>query len=256
MAARSKRIAVELHAIVAPLYDALRLAEDLAVLDQVSGGRLLVVIVGGYLPSEFAMFGKSMKQRVPLVEETFATLKAAWTGEPFRYRDRTVRVTPRPVRPQGPPLLMGGSVPAATKRAAHLAEGFITHMPELHQVYADEAKSLGKKPAPWEKCSPSFVHVTENPARDWEIIAPHAMHEMNSYGQWAAEAGTDSGYFQVKTIDELKATGGYAVVTPDEAVAMAHTHDQMLLHPLLAGLDPAMGWNSLKLFVDKVLPRI
>jgi alkanesulfonate monooxygenase SsuD/methylene tetrahydromethanopterin reductase-like flavin-dependent oxidoreductase (luciferase family) len=256
MASRTKSIQLQFMALIAPLHDPLRLAEDIAILDQISQGRTLLTLAGGYVLDEFAMFGKDPKQRGLAVEEAIAVLKSAWTGEPFDYRGRTVRVTPRPFRQPHPPLLMGGSAPAAAKRAGRLADGFVTHRADLYQVYADEAKAHGKSPRPFSPSAPGFLHVAEDPEAAWRVIAPHAMHEMNSYGAWIAASGTDGRFAEVATAEEAKASGGYVIVTPDECVELAKSYDNLVLHPLLSGLDPDFGWRGLELFVDKVLPRI
>lgn len=254
-AARSRRIIIEMY-IIAPLYEPIRLAEDLAVLDRLSGGRVRAVMVAGYRPSEFAMFGQDLKARGRRMEEIIDTLRHAWRGERFDFDGHSIEVTPRPLRRDGPPLYMGGSFAAAAKRAARIADGFLTHLPELHQIYVEEAQSLGRVYNPWESHSPSFVHVTRTPDEDWKRIARSALHETNSYAQWGQDSGVDPSYTKAQSADELKATGAYAVVTPDQALEMARNYDQLILHPLLAGTDPALGWSSLKLFVAEVLPRI
>ena len=59
-----------------------------------------------------------------------------------------------------------------------------------------------------------------------------------------------------KTVEELRSSGVYRVVTPDECVALAREHGRVILHPLMGGLPPALGWASLELFEQKVLPRL
>src|ERR1700722_15207686 len=83
IAARTRRIQLSLSAIVVPLYDPLRLAEQLAVLDIISKGRTALVAVGGYVPGEFEMFDKDFAARGSAVEECILTLRSAWSGEPF-----------------------------------------------------------------------------------------------------------------------------------------------------------------------------
>src|SRR4051812_46334975 len=109
MAARTTNVRFMIAALVAPFHDPLRLAEDLIVLDHLSKGRVDVIVAGGYVHEEFAMFDVPMKERAKRVTETVTTLKAAFTGEPFAYRGRTVHVSPPPFRPGGPALLLGGS---------------------------------------------------------------------------------------------------------------------------------------------------
>jgi hypothetical protein len=60
-------------------------------------------------------------------------------------------------------------------------------------------------------------------------------------------------------VDGLRATSAYQVVTPDECVALYASlspSQRMLLHPLVGGLDPEIGWASLQLFADRVMPRL
>ena len=251
--ARTQRMTITLGAMVVPLHDPLRLAEDLAVLDQMSNGRVILVTAGGYIAAEYAMFNKDMSKRGTAVAETIETLRKAWTGKPFEYRGRTVQVTPSPAQAHLP-ILMGGSVPAAAKRAARVADGFLTHNVELYQIYADEARAHGKHPPPFQQPGPGFVHIAEDPEAAWKKIAPHALHEMNAYGKWASEGITDSLYREVKSMEELKASGGYAVVTPAECIALGKKFGSVLLHPLMGGLDPELSWKSLELYVEKVLP--
>src|SRR5262249_54258422 len=99
IAATTSNLNIAINALIAPLPDPLRLAEDAAVVDLLSGGRLVVTIAGGYVQDEFDMFGADIHRRPALVREAVETLKAAWTGEPFEFRGRTVQVHPRPAHP-------------------------------------------------------------------------------------------------------------------------------------------------------------
>jgi len=256
MAARTQQVRFQFLALIVPLHDPLRLAEDIAVLDNLSRGRVDVCFAGGYVPFEFEMFGKEMKDRGSLTEEAILTMKAAWTGQPFEYRGRKARITPRPYQQPHPPIWMGGSAPPAARRAGRLADHFITHRPELYQIFFDTAKAAGKNPLPWREASPGFVYVAEDVEEAWKVIGQHAMHETNSYGEWVEAAGTDGRFATVKSIDEIRNGRGYFVVTPDECVEMVKSLPAFSLHPLMGGLDPEWGWKGLKLFVEKVLPRL
>ncbi|MCB1679369.1 MAG: LLM class flavin-dependent oxidoreductase [Halioglobus sp.] len=255
IAARTCKLRITLGALILPLHDPIRVAEDVAALDNISAGRVTLVAAAGYVPSEFAMFGRAMKGRGKVLEEGVEVLRRAWSGEPFEYRDGAVRVTPRPV--QDPlPIMLGGSTPVAARRAARIADGFVTHLPDLYRVYEQEARALGRRPAPFVEPGPGFVHVTRDPQRDWQRIAPHAMHEMNAYGEWAEQAGLVSSYHKVDSLEALRDSGGYAVVTPEQCVELARRHRKISLHPLMGGMDPALGWESLRLFVEAVQPQL
>src|SRR5215831_17312058 len=96
MAARTTNVRFMVAALIAPFHDPLRLAEDMVVLDHLTRGRVDLIVAGGYVREEFAMFGVPMNERAMRVTETVDTLKAAFTGEPFSFRGRTVHVTPAP----------------------------------------------------------------------------------------------------------------------------------------------------------------
>jgi hypothetical protein len=82
---------------------------------------------------------------------------------------------------------------------------------------------------------------------------------MNAYGAWAAESGLDTGYRVVKDADELRATGEYPVMTPEQCIALVEElgpSAPLVFHPLCGGMDPDLSWESLRLFESDVLPAL
>jgi hypothetical protein len=142
---RTRRIGVTISALLLPLHDPLRVAEDIAVLDLASGGRLTTILGLGYRPSEYAAHGKDWTRRGRLMDEAVQALLDAWTGEPFDYRGTTVRVTPTPVTQPHPMVLLGGTSPAAAKRAARFGLPYFpaAHLPELEALYYEECAARG-----------------------------------------------------------------------------------------------------------------
>jgi alkanesulfonate monooxygenase SsuD/methylene tetrahydromethanopterin reductase-like flavin-dependent oxidoreductase (luciferase family) len=260
IAARTRQVRLMIAALIAPLHDPIRIAEDLAVVDVISNGRLIPVLAAGYVASEFATFGRDLGERGRLLDEAVEVLKRAWTGEPFEYRGRTVRVTPRPVQQPRPPIFLGGSTRAAARRAARIADYLIPSTPDVFETYRAELNRLGKPdPGPLPPSTGNFVHVAEDPDAAWRHIAPHALHETNAYGRWLADAGLAGPYRQHRDADSLRASGQYLVLTPDELVARARALGPaatITLHPLMGGLHPDHGWESLRLVVEKVMPAL
>src|SRR5262245_28590541 len=134
MGARTRRIRLRPSVLLAPLYDPIKLAEDSAVTQLATGGRLVLGLGGGYRPAEFEMFGRRLEDRWSAIGETISLLRQAWTGEPFEWRGRRCRVTPPPDPP--PPILLGGGTPAAARRAARIADGWRSeeHTSELQSL--------------------------------------------------------------------------------------------------------------------------
>lgn len=116
--ARTRRIRVTVTALLVTLYDPVRLAEDIAILDLVSEGRFSFVAGLGYRPLEYHATGRSWEDRGRLMDETIETLLTAWKGEPFEYRGQTIRVTPRPMSRPHPFFFIGGMSAVAARRAS------------------------------------------------------------------------------------------------------------------------------------------
>ena len=261
VAARTSRIAIRPSVLLAPFYDPVKLAEDLAVLQILSRGRLLVGIGSGYRPGEFEMFGLRREDRKQLTIDAIAFLEQAWSGEAFVWQGREVRVTPVPDPP--PPLLLGGSHPAVARRAARIADGYLPPLGEHWDVYRDECLALGKADPGerFKRLGPIFVHVTRDPNAAWERLVPHIVHFVESYAEWTVEAyGRAAGPFAGGVdVDDLRRSGAYCALTPDETIALAERlgpDRTFVLTPLLGGLDPEFAWESLRLFEAEVWPHI
>lgn len=129
-AAATSRIVLGTGLLLAPLYDPVRLATDAMVVDQLSGGRLVLGLGLGYVDEEYRAFGVERRMRAARLRETVDILRLAWTGERFSYEGSVlhvddIRVTPRPVRPEGIPIWLGGYAPEAIRRAARVADGHL-----------------------------------------------------------------------------------------------------------------------------------
>jgi alkanesulfonate monooxygenase SsuD/methylene tetrahydromethanopterin reductase-like flavin-dependent oxidoreductase (luciferase family) len=262
IAARTNAMTVSISALLVPLHDPLRLAEDIAVLDLLSGGRVMVIAGLGYRPEEFEMFGVDKSRRGRRLDESLSVMLQAWTGEPFTYLGRTVRVTPRPLTQPHPMVLVGGSTEVAARRAARHKLPFMPAVgdPALADIYRAACAEAGfEQPLVILPSGPGFVHVTEDPERAWARIEKYAVHEASSYAGWQTPGQRSSVHTDATNRAELEASGVYWVVTPDECVARAKElgpFGSVVLHPLMGGMEPADGWESLELFVNKVLPRL
>ncbi|WP_371576670.1 LLM class flavin-dependent oxidoreductase [Streptomyces sp. NBC_01314] len=253
----TRRIAVTVSAVIGPLHDPLRLAEDIAVLDLVSGGRLVTVAGIGYRPEEYAQFDVDWKNRGKLQDEVLQTLLRAWTGEPFVYRGRTVRVTPRPGTEPHPLLLVGGSSKAAARRAARLGLPFFpsAHLPELEAYYKERLVEYGTEGWTMMPAAETpLLHVAEDPDRAWAEYGGHFLHEARTYASWQSAGIRSAVRSGAATVAELRAEGVYRIVTPDECVALGL--DNYVLHPLAGGMPVEEGWRGLRLFAERVLPRL
>lgn len=262
IAGRTTRIPMNVAALLVPLHDPIRLAEDLAVLDLVSGGRISIVAGLGYRPIEYEMFDRQWSERGRRLDDCLEVMVKAWTGEPFEHNGATIRVTPRPLQQPHPMVFIGGSGPKAATRAARFGFGFFPPVGDesLVELYYAECERLGKPPGfvALPK-GPGSVFVSDDPDRSWAEVGPYLLHDAVTYRSWQQPGQRSHVKAEATTVEELRAEGVYQILTPDECLALvaelgpmgAFTH-----HPLCGGTPPDLAWPSLELFADAVLPRI
>jgi alkanesulfonate monooxygenase SsuD/methylene tetrahydromethanopterin reductase-like flavin-dependent oxidoreductase (luciferase family) len=257
--ARTERIAVNVTALLVPLYDPIRLAEEIAILDLASGGRFSFVAGMGYRPLEFAALDKDWDTRGKRMDHVLETLLTAWRGEPFLYNGTTIRVTPTPLTKPHPPFAIGGMTKAAARRAARFGLPFYTAMtlPELEPVYHEELARHGKRGLVVQPDEANaMVFVDEDPERAWVELAPFFLREAREYASWRREGVPRPGEQPVETIEALRAQRRYEILTPGECVARIRTggpRATLCLHPLAGGIPVERAWQSLRLYAEKVL---
>lgn len=262
MAARTQQIKLRMAILLASCYDPIRLAEDLAVAQIISNNRIELGLGFGYRPSEFAMYGRRVEDRFEFTTKTAEVLKQAWTGQPFEYEGRPCQISPIPDKPV--PVMLGGMAPKVARAAAHIADGFLVPLFEEKNwiPYRDECLKLGKPdPGQYPKQAPTFVWVSENPERDWEWIAPHVLHVLDSYSRWTAAAyGKPVGpYAGGMTAEAIRESHAYKVLTPKQVLEVIEElgdNSSFYLTPLFGGIDPKRGWEMLKLYEREVHPHI
>ncbi|MGZ6885530.1 MAG: LLM class flavin-dependent oxidoreductase [Acidimicrobiia bacterium] len=258
----TQRIPLLLSAVLLPLHDPIRIAEQLVVLDHLSRGRVWAVLGAGYRPEEFAMAGEDVKRRGAMLEAKIRVLLQAFTGEPFEYEGREIVVSPKPFTDPHPPILVGGGVEAAARRAARLRLPMMPMHgdPRLREWYRDEAAKVGFEGGYVMRPSgPTFVHVTDDPDAAWARIGPYVLHEARTYAQIQTGGQHSAPMVTATTLDELRASPQVLVGTPDDVLAVAETvapDGALTFNPLAGGLPPDLAWESLELFAAEVLPRL
>ncbi|QHC25249.1 LLM class flavin-dependent oxidoreductase [Streptomyces sp. GS7] len=258
----TRRIGVTVSALITPLHDPLRLAEDIAALDLLSGGRLVTVAGLGYRPEEYAAHGKDWRRRGALQDEVLQTLLSAWTGEPFTYQGRTVQVTPRPYTRPHPLLLVGGSSRPAARRAARFGLPLFPsdRLPELERYYHEQRAGFGTEG--WVMQPPErtcLLHISEDPDRSWAEYGGHLLHEARMYASWQSAGIRSAVRSTAGDAAALRAEGVYRIVTPEACVKLAQearAQGALILHPLCGGMPVDEGWRSLHLFAERVLPGL
>ena len=264
-AAATQRMRISTDISIIPFHHPIRLAEDLAVLDQLSGGRMELGIGLGYAVHEFRGFGFPLSHRVSRTEECVDILRLAWSGEPFsyhgrRYRFDDVRVTPDPVQPGGPPLWMGFAAQPGLERAVrydtHIlpqgAEGLIG---DWRRRYAEGGRDPDTKRVGIIR---TFL-VTDDPERDWPPLRAAERYRMAVYGRFAEEAGRgNASTFN----DQSRINQRVFVGSVDECVEELCTYigryslTDVVTWGSAPGLPPDALTPSMERFAAEVVPRV
>src|SRR4051794_682882 len=132
IAARTRRVRVGTAIAIGPLYNPVELAQDVAMLDQLSGGRAWLGLGAGYMDVDYRTVGVPWEGRAQRFDETARILRQAWTQERFSFRDQTytfedVSVIPKPLQPGGVPLHLAAWSPGGLRRAGRLGDGWISN---------------------------------------------------------------------------------------------------------------------------------
>ena len=156
VASRTRSIHLGTGVLLLPLYHPMMVAEEGAMVDMISGGRLILGVGAGYAPEEFAAFGYSLKERGSRLEESAALLHRLWTEENVthhgkHYRVDNATVAPRPVQRPRPPIWFGAWAEPAIRRAARLGDAwFVGPSANLNEIapcarlYQQACRETGK----------------------------------------------------------------------------------------------------------------
>jgi probable F420-dependent oxidoreductase len=261
IAARTKRVKIGTAVLLTPLQNALRLAEDAAVVDLISNGRLVLGLGLGWTPIEFEALDVPIKQRVSRTEEAVEVIKRAWTEDRFTFHGKyhhleNITVMPKPAQQPRPPILIGGGGEGATSRAARIGDGFIGGGGGSGQKLTEQFRAAlaeqGRDRKDVMISTTLPLYVTDDPERDWPRIRDFVQYQANWYLQGSGRTIDDP--------DSLRK--GFVIAAPDEAVEQVKKRqadtdcDELHFWAVLPGQDPADAQRSIELFAKQVMPKV
>lgn len=258
----TQQISINITALLVTLYDPVRLAEDIAVLDLMSGGRFNFIAGLGYRPIEYHAVGRDWDDRGSRLDDTLDTLIKSWRGEPFEYKGETIQVTPVPASQPHPPMFVGGMSKAAARRAARFGLPFFPpmKMPELEAFYHQECERQGTSGfvlgfGSDSDQANSMIFIDPDPESAWQELAPFFLHELQEYASWKVEGVNRPLEQDVSDIDELREQKRFEILTPQDCLSRFHQFPSYsaVLHPLAGGVPVDRAWDCLRLYVDEVL---
>ena len=265
MAARTKNVRFSSDISILPLYQPVRLAEDLAVVDNLSGGRIELGIGLGYVPWDFDGYGIPLKQRVSRTDEGLEILTRCFAGKPFsfegeRYQVHDVNIKPDYIQPGGPPLWVAASSVAGARRAARFDAHLLPQGPfdTTIQVWRDELMNAGRNPDEYRIGIIKPCFVTDDKDVDWPRVRAAERRRMEYYGSAFAAAGRSAPPDQ----DRERISQNWVVGDVDYCVAeltrfiRENGITDLVTWAVPPGLRPADMAASLEKFATKVVPLL
>lgn len=251
IAARTKHLAILLAAVPITFWDPVRLAEEISVLDVISKGRVSYALGIGHRVEEYEHFGIDPHGRGTRADESLDLLRRLLRGEPVDHDGRRIRVTPSPVTPDGPTLVIAGGSAAAVRRAARHGLGLISQVasPDLHALYETECRANGFEPGMAQfpvGGAPTTVFVADDTDTAWQELGPYLLHDAVTAASYRHDDDTVASICRASTVSELRDAGGpYRIFTTDEATEYIRGGRPLPLLPLCGGLPPDTAWRYL-----------
>lgn len=196
IAARTRRVRIGTAVLLAPLHSAVAIAEQAALVDLISGGRLELGLGAGYRVPEFQLYDADIGQRYHATDERVRELRALWADG---------RLTPAPVQDRVP-IWLGYQGPKGARRAGRLGEGLLSTTADLAEPYRAGLIEAGHDPAHARMAGGVQGWVSEDPEADWPTVARHVSYQFDSYRRHMVE-GTEQPVPRPVDPERLRARG-------------------------------------------------
>jgi alkanesulfonate monooxygenase SsuD/methylene tetrahydromethanopterin reductase-like flavin-dependent oxidoreductase (luciferase family) len=257
IAARTERLRIGTAIVQAPLRPAIDLAEQGALVDILSGGRLELGLGAGYRIPEWEAFGADGSRRYELLEERAAEVRRLW---------QSGGATPGPVQGRVP-IWIGGEGPRGARIAGRLGEGLLALKPELLPIYREALADAGHDPGAAAMGGCANLILADDPEAAWTRIRPHLQFQWQTYFEYAVE-GLPGAEPALADPDRLRLTEGppllprFDVVTPARALERLRPWlAQMPTRHLyfwgsIAGMDDDLIDRHVELLAEELAPAL
>jgi alkanesulfonate monooxygenase SsuD/methylene tetrahydromethanopterin reductase-like flavin-dependent oxidoreductase (luciferase family) len=263
MASRTSRVRFGTDICLMPFNHPVRLAEDLAVLDNITGGRVELGVGMGYAPHEFRGFGVPVGRRVSLMDEGIEVLQRCFAGGTFSYRGRRYQledVTIRPgyVQEGGPPLFVAAMSKAGALRAARHDTHFLPQgsKAEVYDTWTRALADSGRDRSRYRVGIIRTVHVAERESEAAARVLAAERYRMVLYQKFFAESGQPVAGADEAVPQRLIIGGVEHCVAALKDFVTAFGITDLVTMAVPPGLRPAQMADSLEALFTRVVPRV
>lgn len=257
VAARTKHCRIGTAVLISPLYHPAALAEQAAVVDIISGGRLDLGIGAGYRLPEYQLFGVDIADKFALNNARPGQLREFWNST----------VTPRPVQ-ERMPIWMGYQRPRGARRAGQLGEYLLSADASVWPAYREGLEAGGFSPAMGRMAGGIQAWVSDDPEADWPVVSQHLAYQFDSYRKYAVE-GTDHktprpvDVERLRNAEPLTSSLGYFMVgTPDDIagqvrqVTAGAPVETVFFWASIGGMTEKMVAERIRVLCRELAPRL
>lgn len=271
--AETERMRIVTGIVLLSLHKPLDIAEQLATLDVMSGGRLVFGLGLGYREVEFKGFGTTQQERVPRLVENLLAIKRLWTednvsmtGSHFELVDATLSL--KPLQKPMPPIWMGANADAAVRRAAELGDTwFINPHQRMETIerqlslYHRSLEDLGKPP-PDELPLMREIFVASSRAEATRLARPYLEEKYKVYHQWGQDKAMPKGDDDLSLAFDELTRDRFLFGSPDEVAEQIIGYNKrlginrMILSVHWVGMPHNQVADTLQLFAEEVMPKV
>lgn len=255
VAAATSRISIGTAILLAPLRPAADIAEQAAIVDLVSNGRLQLGLGAGYRPSEYRLFERDIATRFQDLEARARDIRQAW--------DEGL-VTPPPAQKRVP-IWIGAMGPRTARMTGRLGEGLLYIDPPIVDIYLDALEEAGHPREVGRVAGVANLILSDDPERAWSRIAPHLEHMWETYRtaaqdqapgrKVAAISGSDAVFSDMPPVlaGDLRSAGPVMVKADFDVVTIEEAERR--LRSWLTGMPVASVyfWDSIAAMDDDLV---
>lgn len=276
IAARTRRIRLGPGILLFPLaYHPIHVAEDAAVLDVLSGGRLVLGIGQGFRKEEFAGFKVDRKERPSRVREGATIIRKLWTEDAVTYHGKYwqldgVSLYPKPVQKPHPPIWISGEWISAVKIAGEVGDGWfadpkqpLSIIKNNYQAFREAVARTGRDPDKAHFGIWREIYVGESDAKAWEEAGGPMRDEFLKYLSWEHLVDDEGKIIppdRTEVVDDL-VHKRFIIGGPERCIEALTEYREMgithfIAHTQFTGLSHELVMKSMRILAEKVMPYV